>query len=174
MAGDELDNGSLESMAEILAKLKPSQQKKLKKLMDAKSKGIKRVRISEKISMQPVGEDGTLSSYEEDTDVDDDGRIVHKKTNKIKLFDCGHPATKENFGHIADVCGHTACKECVKENKLVCWRKGCMQKMCPLDGCTRYVVADMNLCKKHARELKMQPFLALIGLENSDIWKRDK
>ena len=168
------EDDALENMAEILAKLKPSQQKQLKKLMDAKSKGIKKIRIVEKISMEPVGEDGTLSSYEEDTDADGHGGIIHKKTNKIKLFDCGHPASKENFGHIADVCGHTACKTCVKEEKLVCWRKGCMQKLCPLDGCNRYVVNNMNLCKKHARELKMQPFLALIGLENTDLWDRNK
>lgn len=168
------EDDMLEGMAEILAKMKPTQRKKLEAMLNAKARGIKKTRVVEKLSFEPVGEDGEMSEYEEDTGIDKHGGILHKKTTKTKLFDCGHPAIMANFGHRAE-CGHTACKDCVKDEQLVCQRTGCMQKLCPRDDCYRYVVADMNLCKKHARELNFNAFMSTFGLDNKNLsWKEDK
>lgn len=162
------EDDMLKGMADILSKMKPTQKKKLEALMNAKARGIKKTRVVEKLSFEAVGPDGEMSEYEEDTGIDKGGGILHKRTTKIKLFDCGHPATKENFGHIAE-CGHTACRDCVKNEHLVCQRAACMQKLCPLDGCYRYVVDNINLCKKHARELNWNYFLFNFGLHDRNL-----
>lgn len=169
----EMDDDVIEGMADALSRMSGSQRKKLEALMNAKAKGIKKTKIVDKISFEAVGKDGHLSEYEEETGVDKNGGIVHKKTTKIKLFDCGHTATKENFGHVAE-CGHTACKVCVEKMDLVCQSKKCMQKLCPKDNCYRFVVENMNLCKKHARQLKLNLFLAYFNLHDRKLVCRKK
>ncbi len=160
---DELDDDSLDELAEMLSELKPAQRKKLEMLLNAKARGIKKTRIVDKLSSETVGRDGNLSEYEEDTSIDDDGGIIHKKTTKFKLFDCGHPASKENFGHIAE-CGHTVCRDCVERWALICAYEGCLKKLCARPGCFLSVADGVNFCKAHGRGAKVYVFFRNIGL----------
>jgi hypothetical protein len=158
---DDLDNDSLDELADILSELNPVQRKKLEMLLHAKTRGIKKTRIVDKLSSETVGRDGNLSEYEEDTSIDDDGGIIHKKTSKFKLFDCGHPASKENFGHIAE-CGHTVCRDCVEKLDLVCAYPGCHKKLCSRPKCYSRIVRGRYYCVPHGREFFIY---ALFGLK---------
>lgn len=160
------EDDMLEGIADILSKMKPTQRKKLETLMNAKAKGIKKTRKVKKISLGSG--DLILSKEEEDIEVGKNGGIVHNHVTSSGLYDCRHTRTPDNFGHQAE-CGHTACKDCVKNEKLVCQRTGCMQKLCPRDDCYRYVVENMNLCRKHARELKLNLFLGIFNLHDRNL-----
>ncbi len=157
------EDDMLKGMADILSKMKPTQKKKLETLMNANARGIKKTRVVEKLSFEAVGPDGEMSEYEEDTGIDKGGGILHKRTTKIKLFDCGHPATKENFGHIAE-CGHTICSACVEKFNLICYYAGCMKKLCAVPRCFTREVNGKLYCKRHGREGKFFMFLMDIGL----------
>jgi hypothetical protein len=140
----------LEGLAEILAELKPTQRKKLEVLMNARARGIKKTRIVDKLSFETVGDDDDMSEYEEDTDLDSSGAILHKKTSRMKLFDCGHPASRVNFGHKAE-CGHTICRECVEKYNLICAYPGCLKKLCSRPKCYSRMVGGQFYCVKHGR-----------------------
>ncbi len=168
----EMDDDVLEGMADVLSRMNDGQKKKLEALMNAKAKGIKKSRRVHKISLG--SRDLTLADEEESTSIGKDGGIVHKHTKKSDLYDCGHQIREDNFGHQAE-CGHTACKSCVETYKLICQRTGCMQKLCPKDNCYRFVVDNINLCKKHARQLKFNFFLGYFNLHDRNlICKKDE
>ncbi|MBN1794246.1 MAG: hypothetical protein JW844_04720 [Candidatus Omnitrophica bacterium] len=160
------EDDMLEGIADILSKMKPTQRKKLETLMNAKARGIKKTRKVKKLSLGSG--DLILSEEEEEVKFGKDGGIVHNHVTSSGLYDCGHARTHDNFGHQAE-CGHTACKACVEKEHLVCAKKGCMQKLCPRDDCYRFVVNNMNLCKKHAREINVNAWLAIFNLHDRNI-----
>lgn len=162
----------IKEMRNLIAEGKRNQNFELPS--EPQTKSIKKIRISDKLSFETVRKGDSFSEYAEDMDADEDGGIIHKKSNKWNLFDCGCIASKETFGHAADGCGHTACKQHVKEWYLICAKKMCMQKLCPKDGCTRHVINNMNLCKKHAREININAWLGLVGLEDPNVICRRK
>lgn len=162
------ENDMLEGMAKFYSTLTLKQKKKFASLIKRRQgpKGIKTVRKVNKISLG--SQELITGDEEENTFADSDGRIVHTHTKNTNSYTCGHPITENNFGHKAE-CGHTACKDCVKELHLVCQRTGCAQKLCPLDDCYRYVVENLNLCRKHARELNWNLFLGIFNLHDPDL-----
>ncbi len=159
----EMDDDVLEGMAEVLARMNSSQRKKLEVLLSAKAKGIKKTKRVEKLSFETVGKDGNLSEYEEHTGLDRDGAITHKEITKMKLFDCGHPASKEDFGHRAE-CGHVICKNCVMGFSLMCAYPGCMKKLCSVPGCYLKVADGVSFCNLHGRFAKFYVFCRNIGI----------
>lgn len=160
------EDDMLEKMAEVLSSLDSGQKKKLEMLMGAKSKNIKTTKKVHKISLG--SEELILGEEAESTGVDEDGGIVQETVSKTGVYDCGHLRTPDNFGHQAE-CGHIACKTCVEKELLVCAKKGCMQKLCPKDDCYRFTVNNMNLCEKHAKELKRNLFLSIFNLHDRNI-----
>ena len=151
-AGDqvaaEMDGDMLEGMADVLSKMSDSQRKKLEALMSAKAKGIKKSRRIHKISLG--SRDLTLADEEESTGMGKDGTMVHKHTITSELFECGHAASKEDFGHVAE-CGHVICRNCVVAFSLMCAFPGCMKKLCSVPGCYLKVADGVSFCNMHGR-----------------------
>jgi len=157
----EIDDEGLEGLADLFSNLKPSQKKKLERLVSARAKGIKKTKRVQKISLG--SEDLIVGEEEENTRMAKDGSIVHSHVTNKGLYDCNHAITPDNFGHKAE-CGHTVCKACAERYALVCSYEGCMRKLCAKKGCYLRVVDGVNFCIEHGKGAKVYMFLRNIGL----------
>ena len=148
MERENFSDENLEKLADILSGLNETQKSKLESLLQARSTGIKKTKIVERFSRKTVGESGKIREEEEDTSLDSDGGILTKRIREMKVFDCRHPASMENFGHVAE-CGHIICKNCVEKYELVCAKPGCLKKLCTKPRCPKKMMRGKLYCRKH-------------------------
>ena len=106
--------------------------------------GIKKTVRKQKLSSKRFSESGVFSSIDEQKIYVPGKGIVHSFIENIVFFDCGHMASKENYGGICEY-GHVVCRECL----FLCAHPGCFRRLCTIRGCSRKIVDGEMFCKPH-------------------------